>query len=162
FRGATPYALFNSFGAIVDLAAGQVVVRDAELRGGHNLVITKEGVAIANDSLGGTVRVYDLKERKLVRAIDLRAFPWLRGLERQTDEGMIKRAARWLARRPLSSRSIFLRGLAIDGERAFVGMTPAAVVCLDWERGTFIDAFQYSRDVRCCIHGLALAPPASE
>jgi hypothetical protein len=159
-RDGAPCALFNRFGAIVDLEAARVLVRDPALRGGHNLELGDDGLAVVNDTLGATVRVYDLAAGRLVRAINLRDFAWVRALESRTREGLIMRAARRIARRPASARPLFVRGLVLDGARAFIGLSPASIVCLDWRRGVVLDTFQYSDDVRCCVHGLALAPEA--
>ena len=47
-----------------------------------------------------------------------------------------------------------LRGMDRVGDRLFLGLSPAAVVCLDLRSRDLVDTFRYSRDVRVCVHGL--------
>lgn len=150
-------------GAILDLDDQRIVLEDPRLRGGHNLVLLDDGrTVVSNDSLGQTVRFYDLRDARFARAIDLRSFPWVRELERTATHGesRLRRAVRRLVGRrlPAIAEPLFVRGLAARGGRIWVGTSPAAIVSLDVERGTLEGAFAYTRDVRVCVHGLALSP----
>ena len=152
----TVYALSNAHGAILDLSRGQVVVEHERLRGGHNLIVLDEGTAVVNDTYGGAVCFYDLDEKTLTRTIDLKAFRWVRELIRW------KIPAYWgkeLARKVgllehSVAKPLFVRGLVRRDSHLFVGVSPAAILRLNWRTGELVDAYQYSADVHVCVHGL--------
>ncbi len=154
------YGLFNSFGAIANLDRGEVVIRDDALRGGHNLVVLEDGTAFINGTRGHCVHIYDLAERAHRQTIDLMTFSWVRDLTRWYDRiAPLTRGFSRLGIRQLKiSLPRFVRGLDLDGDRLFVGMSPASILCLDWRRGELVEAFNYSRDIRACIHGLKVLP----
>lgn len=160
-RDGSAWGLFSRFGAIVDLGRQEVVIEDPALMGGHNLVLLDEGYAFVNQTRGHGVRVYDLNTRRLVRMIDVGAFPWVRDLlghagRKPGPLGRLKRkVARRMARgkRPVA-RPLFMRGMSVADGRLFVGTSPASILCIDWQTGRLEDAFNYSKDVRVCVHGL--------
>ena len=49
---------------------------------------------------------------------------------------------------------LFVRGLARSGDRLFVGVAPASILCFDLESGALVDAHQHATDVHVCVHGL--------
>lgn len=149
-------ALFHAPGVIADLTEDRILVRDPHLEKAHNLIVDPDGTAVVNDSLRATVRVYDLNSGRSVDAIDLKAFDWVRRLRRSAIVDLLRRMLRnpFVGRERFSARPLFLRGMDRVGERLFLGLSPAAVVCLDLGSRDVVDAFRYSRDVRVCVHGL--------
>jgi hypothetical protein len=149
-------ALFHGPGVIADLTADRILVRDPALRKAHNLLVDPDGTAVVNDSLHATVRVFDLEAGRQIDAIDLKTFDWVRRLRRIGLLDLARRMLRdpRLLRQRLAARPLFLRGMDRVGDRLFLGLSPAAVVCLDLRSRDLVDTFRYSRDVRVCVHGL--------
>lgn len=150
------YALFNSYGVVVNLTRGTVVLRDKGLSGAHNLTIMEEGLALVNDTWGMTVRLYDLEQGECWRSIDLTKYRWVRRLIRwQIPAYWGKEVARKVGLIGKSvAKPLFVRGLVRRGDTLFVGVSPAAILEIDWTSGELLDAYQYSSDVHVCIHGL--------
>ena len=121
-----------------------------------NLLLLDEGLAIVNDTFGGAVRFYDLAEGTLQRTIDLTDYHWVRELIRWTiPPYLAKELARKVGLRNHSvAKPLFVRGLVRDGSHLFVGVSPAAILQIDWQTGDLIDAYQYAEDVHVCVHGL--------
>lgn len=150
------YALFNSYDVVVDLTNEEIVLQDERLSGAHNLTITEEGIAIVNDTWGTTVRFYDLNQGALRRSIDLTKYRWVRRLIRwEIPAYWGKELARKIGLKEHSvAKPLFVRGLVRRGDTLFVGVSPAAILQIDWTSGELLDAYQYSSDVHVCIHGL--------
>ena len=142
-------ALFNRFGAIVDLTEQRVLVRDDALERGHNLVVLPDGTLVSNDTHGRTIRFYDAAKGELVQIVDLMAFPWVRGL---------RRAARQTEHQV--AKPLFVRGMAFFGRHIYVGVSPASILCIDWRTSALEDVYEHSDDIRTAIHGLAITPDA--
>ena len=54
------------------------------------------------------------------------------------------------------SRPIFVRGFCeTPNGNILVGISPAAILELDWKSGELVDFFTYSDAVGVCVHGLA-------
>ena len=149
-------ALFHSPGVIADLSEDRILVRDPALHKAHNLLVDPDGTAVVNDSLHATVRVFDLDAGRQIDAVDLKTFDWVRRLRRSGILDFARRVLRnpMLLRQRLAARPLFLRGMDRVGDRLFLGLSPAAVVCLDLRTRDLVDAFRYSRDLRVCVHGL--------
>lgn len=153
------FALFNAFGAIANLTTGEVVLRDARLERGHNLIILEDGTALLNDTHGPAVCLYELASARLLATIELRRFPWVRALERfARAANALKRPFTALRLAGAMCKPLFARGLAVAAGRVFVGISPASVLCIDLATHELVDAFSYSRDVHVCVHGLAARP----
>ena len=154
------YALFHRFGAICNLTTGEVIIRDKNLVRGHNLVFLNDHTVVTNDTYGRTVRIYDLESRQQIKAINLLDFDWVRQLKRRAEIRNLP--GKILGRLKLTkegvSRPIFVRGLARKDDMLFVGLSPAAILCINWQSGELLDAFQYSSNPRACVHGLAVLP----
>ncbi len=157
------YALLHAKGAIVDLSRERIVYRDPHLKKAHNLVMLGDGRAVVNDTYRATLRIIDLEQGQLLRSISIRAFPRVQWLLARSMLGTALRIARSFGRSasPQVARPLFLRGLAIHGNDAFVGISPATILQIDLESGRLKDWFEYSSDVRVCVHGLAVAPESS-
>jgi hypothetical protein len=152
------FALLNRHGMVYNATRDEVVVHRPEMRGAHNVTFS-DGHLLVNDTQGRKVVVFDLRGR-LVREIDLLAFPVVREAFARV---RMQRIAAWLVARFSRTahvpRPIFVRGLHRSGPgRVLVGYSPASILELDFERGTVVDSFQYSEDLRVCVHGLARAP----
>ena len=154
------YGLFNKFGVIANLSAGEVVIQDESLRGAHNLHINEQGVAISNDTLGRGVVLFDLANKKIIDRIEILKFEWVRALMSRAQRSVRVRSA--LARLKLlgtaPGRSLFVRGLAVDNSRLFIGMSPGSIIEIDLHSRELVDAYQYSSDINHCVHGLCLLP----
>jgi hypothetical protein len=153
-------ALFHAQGVIADLTADRILVRDPGLRKGHNLVVRPDGTALVNDSLHATVRAYDLRSARPLWAMDLKRFAWVRELRRRGVVNLLRRVLTdpLGARRSFAARPLFLRGMDLLDGRLFLGLSPAAVVCVDSESRRLVDGWRYSTDLRVCVHGLDVAP----
>jgi hypothetical protein len=150
------YALLGVRRAIVNLDRQTVVMADPDLKLGHNLRVLPEGIAIVLDSIGRTVRFYDLGRGKLVRQIDLMKIKWVRDLLRWPDRiyqgnRLMKETA---LRRGKSARPFCLRGMDLLERKLFIGASPATILCLDLDSGEIVDTYIYSKDVLLVIHGI--------
>jgi len=153
------YALLHSKGAIVDLSEGKIVYSDPNLIKAHNIVMLDDGLVAVNDTFRTTLRIIDLRRGTLVRSISIRAYPRSQLILARALLGSVGRIVGSMGRSasPLVARPLFLRGLAIHGSDAFVGLSPATIMQVDLDTGKLKDYFQYSTDVRVCVHGLAIA-----
>jgi hypothetical protein len=153
------YALFHSFGIIVNLDRQKVVIESQALRGAHNLVIRDDGLAFVNDTFGRTIRIYDLRTESQSQVIDLMKFQWVhnvRGFARWRDIVYVMRQVlhKIQGRPSRPPRHLYVRGLDLVGNLLFVGLSPASILCIDWTQERFVDAYCYSKDIRACVHGL--------
>ncbi len=146
-------ALINRFGAIIDLDNQRVLVQDAVLKGGHNLVVSADEATVCA-TREFSVRTYDLNSGRLQRAFQLADLHQLRPLLAGRHRARAGRAIRRALGRQVIAKPLFLRGLDLVDGRLFVGLSPATIVCLDASNGSFIDQYTYSDDVRVCVHGL--------
>ncbi len=155
WRGET-YALFHGFGAVVNLDREEIVIRDQALHRAHNLLFHDDGTVSINDTYGRAIRTYDLETGSLERVIDLTEFKPVRDAIRKNQLGyLVKGVLRKLRFHQMSvPRPVFVRGLDKLDNRLFVGMSPAIILCIDWESGALIDWYQHSEDVATCVHGL--------
>jgi hypothetical protein len=148
-------ALLNRFGAIVNLDQARVVLRDDSLRGAHNLLI-RDHLLFTNATRAESVHVYDLRTGDLVRTYPLRDHAWVKAVTRPS---LSARTSRWLrdvAGKPPLANPLFLRGMDVQDSHLYVGISPASIVCIDIESGGMVEGFQYSSDVRDCVHGLRI------
>lgn len=150
------YALFNRYGAIVNLTKREVVTQDARLKGAHNLLVLEDGTAIVNDTRGQTVRFYDLTDGHLLHMIDLMNFRWVRMLlarDRIRSLGRNTLSLTGLGR-PRIARPLFVRGLDLVDNHLFVGLSPASILCIDLNRSQLVDAYCFSWDIYVTVHGV--------
>ena len=158
------YALFHAQGAICNLTAGNVVIRDKNLIRAHNIVFLDDELLAVNDTYRRTVRLYDIGSGREVRSFDVSKYPWVRAIRRRAE--LVNLPRKVLRRLRLTdeaiSRPLFLRGLARWHDLLFVGMSPASILCINWRTGEFVDGFSYSMDPRACVHGLAVIPDPGE
>jgi hypothetical protein len=150
------YALFNKYGAIVNLDMDEILIRDRALRHGHNLRIEADGTAIVNDTFGRAIRIYHLPTRTLERTIKLTRFGLVRRLVLKHQLGYLARGMlKTLFFHQMSApRPVFVRGLDRLGDLLFVGVSPATILCIDMKSGSLVDSYRYSDDVAVCVHGL--------
>lgn len=150
------FALSSAYGAILNLSREEVALQHEGIDGGHNLLLWDDGIAVVNDTYGGTVRLYDLEEGTLLQSIDLTSYKWVRELIRWKIPGYLaKEAMRTVGLRDHSvAKPLFVRGLVRHGPHLFVGVSPAAILQVNWRTGDLVDAYQYSSDVHVCVHGL--------
>lgn len=150
------YALFNTFGVIANLDQDEIVIQDDALRHGHNLLVEEDGTAIANDTFGRAMRVYDLQTRTLERTIRLMRFGLVRRLVLKHQLNYLARGVlkRFFFRELSAPRPVFVRGLDKLGDLVFVGISPASILCIDWRSGELVGYYRYSADVAVCVHGL--------
>jgi hypothetical protein len=146
-------ALFNRFGAIVNLDRGEVVVRHKLLRGGHNLFVRGDEVITA-DTRGHGVNVFDLSAGTLRRSYPLEQYDWVHQRVRAGTMQRLQASVKRKLGRPAFADPLFVRGLDVVGDHVYVGFSPASIVCLDLVSGDLVDAYQYDDDVRVCVHGL--------
>lgn len=156
----TVYALCNSQAAILDLTNERVAIHHKRLMGAHNLRIEEDGTVLVNDTYGRAVQFFDLETGERFRVIDLTQYRWVRNLIRGHLSGYWGRriAVRMGLMGDVVARPLFVRGLASFGDYLFVGVSPAAILQIDRTTGALVDAYQYSDDIRVCVHGLDVIP----
>ncbi|MGQ0568073.1 MAG: hypothetical protein ACT4P5_00875 [Armatimonadota bacterium] len=152
-------ALLNTQGCIVDLDAGTILMEDANLRHAHNLVPLPDGTVLVNDTIRKMVRCYDLHNGREVRALDLLGFPvvgrhWRLGRRQGLARAALRKLLPGVAKAP--SMPLMVRGLAHHDGELFVGVSPAAVLRIDWESGELLGFRTFSRRLDVCVHGLAV------
>jgi hypothetical protein len=153
------YALFNTYGVVANLSRDEVVIQDPTLKGSHNLMIIDDGTIFINDSWGRTIRLYDIYTRQQKRLIDLTHFKWVRNLARKHYLGYAAKSVRKVLRmgRIPAARPIFVRGLDVVDEYVFVGISPVAILQINWRTETLVDTFHYTTDVHHSVHGLKVS-----
>lgn len=153
------HALFSKFGVIADLDRDRIVCEDRALKGSHNLTRDEDGLVHVSHTVDRAVVTFDLETGRRVARRSFADDPGVRRLLRGPDRVFAIR--KWLEKRGLHSRTpprpAFVRGLAARAGRLFVGISPATILEIDPESGRVVDRFTYSRDVRCCVHGLEVA-----
>lgn len=168
------YALANKFGAILNLDRDEVVLVDPCLKGAHNLVPDAHRLYIT-DTDGRKVHVYDTWTGHLDTVTDIRAFAEIRRIEDRCQPPAWKTHIHKLKRTPLQmlkhtpirrlyykarlnemtpAAPLFTRGLDVSGDVLFVGFSPATIAMVDRYTGALLDMYQYSKDVKVCVHGL--------
>ena len=141
-EGDRLYALLNRFGVIYDVRKDRVVVEDHSIIGCHSLVFMNDRLLVL-DSRARKIVIYSTGGRRL-REIDLLRYHRIASIHASS-----------MKESSSTTRSLFLRGLwPIDERRVLVGFSPATIVELDLEDETLKSLFQYSEDVRVCVHGL--------
>jgi hypothetical protein len=151
--------LFNRRGCIADLDSGRVLIEQEHLRGAHNLVALPNGTVLVNDTSRKAVRCYDLDARREVRALHLLDYPevarhWRIGRWQILWRGVLSTIVPGVRRPP--AMALMVRGLAYHKGHVLIGVSPAAIVRLDWETGKLVGFRRISRSVGECIHGLAV------
>jgi hypothetical protein len=154
--GGELYGLFNSFGVIANLDKEEIIIQDKSLQHPHNLLVDEDGIAIVNNTYRYAIHIYDLKSRKLVRTIKLTEFDQVRRLLLRDQinyyvRGVLKKLFAYQINAP---RPVFLRGLDRKDHYLFVGISPAAILCIDLRNGALLDYYSYSDKINVCIHGV--------
>jgi hypothetical protein len=164
-NGEGPIMLLNRFGSVVRLNPTRVLVEDRAIKGCHNVVATRCGHLLVNDSHHMAVCVFD-RSGSLIRRIDLSAFPPVRRILRRSS---VTRAGQWLRShgrpqrffkllfgRPVTVKPIYVRGLCETPHGTIlVGISPASILEIDFRTGRLLESFTFSSDLRVCVHGLA-------
>jgi hypothetical protein len=146
--GCHTYVLLNKLGIVVQIQPVlKVVLDDPAIRGAHSPAVSPEGDRLLLcSSFRRGLLFFDLKSKKSVQQIDLLDFAEVANLYRRCPD------------QPYN-QSIFVRGLEIvDKNTILVGISPAAVLEIDSDRGRLLDFFQYSEDVGDAVHGLRHLP----
>jgi hypothetical protein len=149
------FGLFNRFGAVVNLSTHRVVLEDPSIKGAHNLIILDDGTIFVNDTRNQGVNLYNM-DGNLIKRIDLLPFhPAGRKVKRYKQFAPIRG---FLENRGLIQESavmpFFVRGMDLRDELLFVGISPAAILCVNWQSGKLVDVYNYTDDTRIAVHGL--------
>jgi hypothetical protein len=155
------YVCFNNHGAILRLFPTTVVAHDPALKGCHNGLVTDDEEVLLNDSHHHAVVVFDLHTGHVKRRINLADFPEVAKLLNFRTCRNISWRVRLenFVRRQRVARPLFTRGMCLlDGARILVGVSPAAVLELDYKQGRLLDMWQLSDSANECVHGLEAAP----
>ncbi len=139
------YVLLNKLGTVVQIAPEvKIALQDDDVRGAHSLKISGDGrQMILCSSLRREILFYDLPKGLLEKKIRLLDFAPVARLHHKSPD------------QPFN-RSIFVRGLEIIGQdRILVGISPASILEIDWQRDCLLDFYQHSADVGDAVHGLA-------
>ncbi len=168
------FALSNAFGAIINLDRGEVVFQNPALKGAHNLAVDKSKLHIT-DTSGHRVFMYDTADGDFRLITDLNIFPAVQRIERQSRPSEWKKKLHLLKKTPLRllkhtpvrrwyyraklnqitpATPLFTRGLDVADDFAFVGFSPATIAMVNRHTGELLDMYQYSKDVKVCVHGL--------
>ncbi len=155
--------LFCRMGVVVNLDRGGVVFHHPLLVRSHNLVVVDDTVFVSG-TRNRQVCQFDLASGRLIRTVHLAELAWVRANIDVSDLEEPSRARQLrsrLAHRPAAlARSLFVRGLQVVGNRVFVGVSPAAILCIDWNTGELADVYQHAEQVTCAVHGLQVAGPS--
>lgn len=156
------YGLFNRFGAVVNLSREKIILEDPAIKGAHNLFINDDGIIFINDTRNQGVNLYGMNGR-FIKRINLLPFhkasrivPWYKITN--PIRNVTNRAG--LTKQQVVT-AFHVRGLDIHNELLFCGISPAALLCLDWKTKKFIGSYDYSDDVRIAVHGLKFAQDAN-
>jgi hypothetical protein len=149
------FGLFNRLGAVVNLTTNTVVFEDPKIKGAHNLKILGDGTIFVNDTRNQAVNIYDMSG-ELKKRINL--LPMHFAGKQVKRYKFLTPARQLLSTIGLSQQEIvmpfFVRGMDIQDDLLYVGISPASVLCLDWQSGNLVDSFTYSKDIRKAVHGL--------
>ena len=149
------YGLFNRFGAVVNLTRGFVVFEDPKIKGAHNMIILEDGSIFVNDTRNQAVNIYDM-HGALKKRINL--LPMHKARSKVLSHKLFNPARRILNQFGLAKHEIvmpfFVRGMDIHDDLVFVGISPASVLCVNWQTGKLVDSFTYTEDIRKAVHGL--------
>lgn len=164
-RDGRPLMLLNKFGAVVRLHPTEVLIVEPLMRGCHNLLVTQNGHLLINNTIQRSVDVFDaqgtLRNRIMLDKLApvakiLRRHAWPRLQCWLAKYGRPHRLFHPLFLHAVVSRPIFVRGLCeTPNGNILVGISPAAILELDWKSGKLVDFFAYSDAVSVCVHGLA-------
>lgn len=153
------YGLINRFGAVINLTSQEIIIENPLLKGCHNIVILKDGTVFINDTRNQGLYLYNL-DGQMLKRIDLlpfhkarRKIKWYKGTIRLRSFlekfNLMPQAA---------AMPFFVRGLDIVGDLAFIGMSPAAILCINWRKEELVGQYNYSADTRIAVHGLNVLP----
>lgn len=173
------YALFNSFGAVVNLTKEEVVIQNDDLIGAHNMVFTEEGICFVNNTKDVSIYIIDIKNKEFIKKIDIRDFKWSKAVEKDLKkvdpmQKPSQKFYRFLARSKFFTKvkrkllpnkhflkyntrvakSFFVRGLDIIEDYIFVGISPASILCINWKTNELVDVYKYTDDIKVAVHGL--------
>lgn len=148
--------LLNRFGALVDLEDEIIVAQDESLRGGHNVVPYLDELLVNSSRTGRLIRV---SPTGVCTSISLHRDPRLARFMRPKLMWYhaLSLAGRVFPRAAPASRPLFLRGLAVEGARAYLGTSPAGVIEVDLLSDSVLNWWFFSSNVRECVHGLCIA-----
>ncbi len=154
------YALLHTFGAVANLSQERIVFRDPGLKGAHNLIVLDDGTAIINNTYRHAVQFYELKSGRLAREIMLTDFPEVRRLvhllenARYLLRGLWNRVGLKYVSNPLP---FFVRGMGMNGNHLYIGLSPSSVLKLDISSGQLSACHSYSHNLASCVHGLCVS-----
>lgn len=144
-HGTKTFVLMNKLGIFAQIEPDfNIVLENHEIRGTHSAKVTDEGDQVfLCGSFDKTVASYCLRTGHLLQKLSLSRFSEIKSLQRKAPDEPF-------------NRSIFVRGLQlVKPNRILVGISPASILEIDWEKQELVDFFQYSSDVGDAIHGLA-------
>jgi hypothetical protein len=160
-----PLILLNKFGVVVRLHPTEVIIENPQLRGCHNILVTAEGFILINDTVGRSLYIYDTTGRLRKRIVLTKFAPVRKILYRHcsavigdwlAEHGRPTRLFRHLFHRMTVARPIFVRGLCqVSEQSVLVGISPAAILEINWMTEKLLDMYVYSADRHICVHGLA-------
>ena len=149
------FGLFNRLGAVVNLTRNTVVFEDPKIKGCHNLNILDDGSIFINDTRNQAVNIYDMGG-SLKKRINL--LPMHPAGKKVLSRRLLNPARKLLNQVGLAKHEIampfFVRGMDIVEDLMYVGISPASVLCVNWESGKLVDSFTYTEDIRKAVHGL--------
>lgn len=145
--GEDIYVNLNKQGSFVKIFPREdVLIRDKTIKQSHNGQFSPNGKYILiNDTGNYALKVFDAAGKPL-RSIDLRDFALPVNWSKQMVFGENH-----------DIKAGWLRGLAFSMENeeiAYVGLSPAMVVALNYVSGEFIDYYRFRRNPRITVHGL--------
>jgi hypothetical protein len=149
------WVLLNQFGIVFNIDRDQIIVRNPDIRGCHNLIVTSDLIYV-NDTLGKRVMIYD-HEGHLQKQIDLLKVREIQKLYRKVRSQRLLMLYNYLFQKQRLARPLFVRGLALgEDNQLFVSFSPATIAQFDMNSNKLVDMLNISRDLVCAPHGLAL------
>lgn len=151
------FGLLNRFGAVINLSNESVLIEEKNIWGCHNLLFSNEGLIFINDTRNQGIQIYDNKGKFIKRINLLPYHPISKKLKLYKMTAPLKV---YLERRNLikygTVMPFFVRGLDINGDLLYFGISPASIICINWKTEQLIDVYNYSTDERIAVHGLRI------
>jgi hypothetical protein len=151
------YGLLNRFGAVVNLTKESILFEDINIWGCHNLKFSNDDLIFINDTRNQSVQIIDT-QGKFVKHINLLPFHSIG--KKMKFYKTIAPYKVFLEKKKIikygTVMPFFVRGLDIDGDLLYIGISPASILCINWKSEKIVDIFNYSPDVRKAVHGLKL------
>lgn len=144
--------LLNRKGIVYNLSKEEILFQNDSLIGGHNICV-HENYLFSCNTLGHSLFIYSLKDKIVYKEIDILKYGKIRRINKIAQIINFFDSLFFLKRYKVV-KTLFCRGLKVDGDYVFMGTSPAMVLKINWKNELLEDLFKISNNPRYCIHGL--------